>query len=316
MPTNEPARQRSRSVEIAERRTHRCWEPLSGFLLRSRLLVLLQNIASTRGGTAFDSPCTAGTAGLSIRERTPSQQASCGSGLTCSGTVRRLRSSCSEKRNTLSRCNSSASSPAAACCSSVAVPTDWLPHWPVCCLIASWHMGIGAAVRLVLPAGVVGPDGQLAEERLADNQRHSPWELLPPGIAAQTAAPEAMTLEPELRRRMLTAVQVHVPAVVPAVQVERVVAFAACAHSAAILLVASECVRAISVQRNTGKPQLTPAITEKLPLLLLQAAGNEDRFVIFVAAPTPDEQYVSKSRRTQHYNRLVRRKACSLLCHH
>jgi hypothetical protein len=40
---------------------------------------------------------------------------------------------------------------------------------------------------------------------------------------------------------------------------------------------------------------------------LLQAARNEDRFVIFVAAPTPDEQYVSKSRRTQHYNRLVRR---------
>jgi hypothetical protein len=38
-----------------------------------------------------------------------------------------------------------------------------------------------------------------------------------------------------------------------------------------------------------------------------QEAAGQDRFSIFVAAPEPEEAYVSRTRRTQHYNRLVRR---------
>lgn len=40
--------------------------------------------------------------------------------------------------------------------------------------------------------------------------------------------------------------------------------------------------------------------------LLLQAASERDRFGVFVEAPREHESYVSKNRRREHYNRLVR----------
>lgn len=53
-------------------------------------------------------------------------------------------------------------------------------------------------------AGLAGPDGEVAEEREAPNQRHSPWELFPPG--ATRTEEVASGLDDALRQRMAAAV--------------------------------------------------------------------------------------------------------------
>jgi hypothetical protein len=59
----------------------------------------------------------------------------------------------------------------------------------------------------VAPAGVASPSGELAEERQAEAQQHSPWELFPPGGAQAAADAECPRLEPQLAQRMQAAVQ-------------------------------------------------------------------------------------------------------------
>ncbi|PSC70372.1 WD40 YVTN repeat-like-containing domain,Bromodomain isoform [Micractinium conductrix] len=51
-------------------------------------------------------------------------------------------------------------------------------------------------------------------------------------------------------------------------------------------------------------PSLDAATTQRM-LAAVEAASKQDRFVIFVAVPEYDEMYVSKTRRSTYYNRLV-----------
>jgi hypothetical protein len=50
-------------------------------------------------------------------------------------------------------------------------------------------------------------------------------------------------------------------------------------------------------------PQCTPPYAPYIPHL--QAVAEQDRFVIFVAAPEHDELYMSQNRRIEFYNRVV-----------
>lgn len=51
-------------------------------------------------------------------------------------------------------------------------------------------------------------------------------------------------------------------------------------------------------------PTLDAALTQRV-LEAAEAAAARERFVLFVAAPEPEERYVSWRRRTEYYNRLV-----------
>lgn len=67
--------------------------------------------------------------------------------------------------------------------------------------------GSSATVPLAACAGVASPGGGLAQERQAEAQQHSPWELFPPGGAQAAAAAECPRLDAELAQRMQAAVQ-------------------------------------------------------------------------------------------------------------
>lgn len=111
-----------------------------------------------------EAPPAGGPAGMPMCWRIRMAPASCGSGSMWSGTV------------------GGRSDVAAWWCHGFCCACCML----ACCILR--HALPSCPRKALRPAGVAGPGGELVEERQADNQRHSPWELFTPGSIDQVCA--------------------------------------------------------------------------------------------------------------------------------